>query len=86
MPSTVNLTKPMEKWLAEQAVARGLKNADTYVQQLVREEQKRQALQFLIGKLDEAKASGYHDVTEARWQESKKRVAAHFKAKARKKV
>ena len=86
MPATVSLTKPMEKWAAEQAAARGLKNANAFVQQLVREEQKRQAVQFLIKKLDEAKASGYHEVTEQRWEESKKRVVAHFKAKPRKKV
>ena len=80
MPSMISLTKPMEKWVAEQAAVRGLKNADAYMQQLVREEQKRQAVQFLIEKLDEAKASGYHEVTEHRWEESKKRVVAHFKA------
>ena len=81
MPSTVSLTKPMEKWVAEQAAANGLKNTDAYLQQLVREEQKRQAVQLLIEKLDEAKASGYHEVTNEMWKERKKRVIASFRAK-----
>jgi hypothetical protein len=86
MPSTVSLTKPLEKWVTEQAAVRGLKSADAYVQQLLLEEQKRQAVQFLIKKLEEADASGYQEVTDQRWEESKKRVRAHFNTKTPKKV
>jgi len=71
MSSTVSLTKPLEKWVTEQAAARGLKNAAAYVQQLVREEQKRQAVQLLVKKLEEADASGFQEVTEESWRKSK---------------
>lgn len=86
MSSTMSLTKPLAKWAAEQAKACGQKTASDYVNQLLREEQKRQAVQLLIKNLEEAEASGYYEVTEKSWEDRKKRVAAHFKVKAGKKV
>jgi len=80
----MSLTKPMAKWATEQAKARGLKTVSAYVIQLLREEQKRQAVQFLIEKLDEAKASSYHEVTDQLWGERKKRVIAQIKAAKKK--
>jgi len=84
MQGTISLTKPLQKWVVEQAAARGLKDGKAFVHQLLLEEKKRQAVQALIQSLEEAEASGYHEVTEELWEARKKRVAAHFHGAKRK--
>lgn len=78
---SITLAEPLEKWVMEQAQAQGLKDADAYVSQLVREEQRRHAKKILLQKLEEGRASGYVEMTEERWDEAKQRVKAHFEAK-----
>lgn len=86
MQKNIKLTKPLEKWVLEQAEAKGLKNADAYLCQLVREEQRRHAKQYLLQKLEEGRASGYVEVTDQLWEECKQKVIANFQAKRAKKL
>lgn len=86
MATSIPLSKPMQKFVAEQAAARGLKDDKAFVNQLLKEEQLRIAKQYLIERLEEGSASGYHEVTEERWEESRKRLKAQFQAKKRAKA
>lgn len=80
MQGNISLTKPLQKWVVEQAAARGLKDGNAFVHQLLKEERKRQAVQLLIKNLEAAEASGFVKVTEEFWEERKKRVLARVKA------
>jgi Arc/MetJ-type ribon-helix-helix transcriptional regulator len=81
---TINLTKPMRAWVAEQAEARGFKNEQAYVHQLIKEDKKRQALEQLKQDLKEADDSGTVELTGEMWQKSIERVKARFKTQDRK--
>lgn len=83
---SITLAEPLEKWVREQAEAQGLKDADAYVSQLVREEQRRHAKKVLLQKLEEGRASGYVEVTDQLWEECKQHVIANFQAKKAKKL
>lgn len=64
--------------MREQAEAQGLKDADAYVIQVLQAEQKRLAVEKLVKNLEEAEASGSHEVTDEMWEERQHRVAAQF--------
>jgi hypothetical protein len=83
MTNSISLSKPMRKFVADQAAERGLKNENAYVTQLLKEEQLRIARQRLLEKLDEGRASGIEDLTDDFWADCEKKVLEHFSNKKR---
>lgn len=78
MSTTVNLTEQQQAWINEQEKSQGLKDADAYVSSLLQAEQKRQAVEKLVKNLEDAEASGSHEVTDEMWEERQQRVAGQF--------
>ena len=79
MSTTVNLTEQQQAWINEQVKAQGLKDVDAYISRLLEAEQKRQAVEKLVNNLEEADASGSHEVTDEMWEERQQRVALQFR-------
>ncbi|MFT3883031.1 MAG: hypothetical protein QM703_25690 [Gemmatales bacterium] len=76
MNLTLKLPKRLQDWVQSQADSYGLENTEAYINRLIREEQKRQAVAHLVKKLDEAEQSGPAvELNLARWKE---REAALF--------
>ncbi len=80
MLGAISLKKPLQKWVVEQAAARGLKDGNAFVQQVLLEEKKRQAVTRLIQKLEEAEASGSEEWTEHSLEESRQRLRSRLAA------
>jgi Arc/MetJ family transcription regulator len=81
MAGTFTLSKPMQKFIADQVQARGLKDEKAFVTQLLKEEQLRIGRQQLLAKLDEGRASGVQDLTDDFWVECEAKVVEHFARK-----
>ncbi len=76
MNMTLKLPKRLQDWVQTQAESRGFESTQAYINRLIREEQKRQAVAHLVKKLDEAEQSGPAvELNLARWKE---REAALF--------
>lgn len=70
MNMTLKLSKRLQHWVRAQAESQGLQNTDAYFHQLIREEQKRQAVVHLVQVMDEAEQSGPAvELNQARWKE-----------------
>ena len=76
MAGTISLSKPMLQFVTEQAAARGLKDGSAFVQQVLREEKKRQAVAELVKKLRHAEQSGFETWTADSLNESRQRLKA----------
>jgi hypothetical protein len=77
---TINLTKPMREWVAEQAEARGFKDEQAFLQQLIKEEKKRLAVDKLVKKLETAEASGFVEWTKDSLRQAKERLRNNLHA------
>ncbi len=78
---TLKISKRLQHWVQAQAESQGLQNTDAYFQQLIREEQKRQAVAQLVQTMDEAEQSGPAvELNLARWKEREASLFSKLKS------
>jgi len=80
----ISLPPALKQWVDEQVQQGGFATASEYLRQLIRNEQRRQARQYVEAKLEEAERSGEPvPVTAKTWEETERRIAQRLKPRVR---